>query len=273
MERRPVNDAKGTQANFEDLEMELDGEQEQIWEQSMSSLINEMRLQLQRDLSGQHSVGVESSAFEDVMDRFIESTDFEQALSYGGGRRRNRAEAKPGHDNQKAGSPGGKALRSLNDILQGKHQVKNVEEVDDQEGDVPSPQGLTLKALINGGLGDDVMIPELRYEKSFLRKIPSVIMEAHESIISQKNDEAPARKGMTQEDLTDFINQVHQESAQSAQSCNSNSAAEEAYSSQNVTYQRHATKKSRSHQQQKFFEKSACFDVPSAQDVPVDLFD
>ena len=122
-------------------------------------------------------------------------------------------------------------------------------------------------------LDEDAVAPALKYEKSFLRRIPSIILEAHESIISQKNDEAPARKGMTQEDLTDFINQVHQESAQSGQSCHSNSATEDAYSSQNATSQRHAAKKSRSHQQQKFFEKSACFDVPSAQDVPVDLFD
>ena len=118
---------------------------------------------------------------------------------------------------------------------------------------------------------EDVVAPvTLQYEKSFLRKIPSIILEAHESIISQKNEEAPAKKGMTQEDLTDFINQVHQESAQSGQSCNS---AEEAYSSQNATSQRRTSKKNRPHPQQKFFEKSACFDVPSAQDVPVDLFD
>lgn len=114
-----------------------------------------------------------------------------------------------------------------------------------------------------------MLVPMFRYEKSFLRKIPSIIPEAHESIISLKNEESPAKKGMTQEDLTDFINQVHQESSKS---CNGNSAAEEACSSQNPTSQRQALK-SRTHLQQKFFEKSACFDVPSAQDVPVDLFD
>ena len=75
---------------------------------------------------------------------------------------------------------------------------------------------------------------------------------------------------MTQEDLTDFINQVHQESAQS---CNSNSAAEDAYPSQNATSQNQDAKKRSSHQQQKFFEKSACFDVPRAEDVPADLFE
>lgn len=116
-------------------------------------------------------------------------------------------------------------------------------------------------------------VPKLQYEKSFLRRIPSIIPEAHESIISMKNEESPAKKGMTQEDLTDFINQVHQESAQSGQSCNGNSGAEEAYSSQNATSRRQATKKHRAGAQQKFFEKSACFDVPSAQDVPVGLFD
>ena len=77
---------------------------------------------------------------------------------------------------------------------------------------------------------------------------------------------------MTQEDLADFIDQVHQESAQSA-SCNGNSTAEEAPASQNASARSQPKKKNRSDQQQKFFEKSACFDVPSAQDVPVDLFD
>lgn len=122
-------------------------------------------------------------------------------------------------------------------------------------------------------LDGNVRVPTLHYEKSFLRRIPSIIPEAHESIISLRGEESPAKNGMTQDDLTNFINQVHQESAQSAQSCNGNSAAEEANSSQNGTSHRQDTKKSRPRVQQKFFEKSACFDVPSAQDVPVDLFE
>lgn len=159
------------------------------------------------------------------------------------------------------------------EILLAKPQVEDVKETEDKAGE---GRGAGLERYFQGfdadcALPDDGLVPvTLQYEKSFLRKIPSIILEAHESIISQKNEEAPTKKGMTQEDLTDFINQVHQESAQSAQSCNS---AEEAYSSQNTTSQRQTTKKNRSHPQHKFFEKSACFDVPSAQDAPVDLFD
>jgi hypothetical protein len=39
-------------------------------------------------------------------------------------------------------------------------------------------------------LEDDMKVPSLCYEKSFLRKIPSIIMEAHESIVSLKNEES-----------------------------------------------------------------------------------
>ena len=161
-------------------------------------------------------------------------------------------------------------MRQLNEILLGKHQEEDGSPAGEQE----AVEAISSDIFNNLDSPDGTMrVPKLLYEKSFLRRIPSIIPEAHESIISMKNEESPTKKGMTQEDLTNFINQVHQESAQSAQSCNGNSAAEEAYSSQNATSQRQATKKSRPRVQQKFFEKSACFDVPSAQDVPVDLFD
>jgi hypothetical protein len=62
-----------------------------------------------------------------------------------------------------------------------------------------------------------------------LRQIPSIILEAHESIISVRNDDVPVKKGLTEEGLTDFFNQVHQESAQSAAS--GPSGAEDAYAS------------------------------------------
>lgn len=68
-----LGDLREAHDNFEDLELELDGEQEQMWEQSMSRIIGEMRVQLQLDLNGQQSAGVASNAFDEVMDQFIES--------------------------------------------------------------------------------------------------------------------------------------------------------------------------------------------------------
>ena len=52
MEDRTLNDEEDARDHVEDLEMELDGAQEKLWEQSMSTIINEMRLQLQLDLGG-----------------------------------------------------------------------------------------------------------------------------------------------------------------------------------------------------------------------------
>lgn len=159
-------------------------------------------------------------------------------------------------------------MRSLLGILQGRPSIEEAGSASTENQGSP-----VLAELAETFAEDEMVIPSLRYEKSFLRKIPSIILEAHESIISLKNDEAPPKKGLTEEGLADFFNQVHQESARSGASGPGTSAAEEAYSSQNATSQRRAVKKDRSHLQQKFFEKSACFDVPSAQDVPVDLFD
>lgn len=193
------------------------------------------------DLSGQSPAGVEANAFEEVMDKFVESQDFESALCYKGAKRRTRGGAKVGQE--KAVASGGKTMRQLNEILLGKHQ----EEDGSPAGEKEAVEAISSDIFNNLDSPDGTMrVPKLLYEKSFLRRIPSIIPEAHESIISMKNEESPAKKGMTQEDLTNFINQVHQESAQSAQSCNGNSAAEEAYSSQNATSQRQATKKNRS---------------------------
>lgn len=79
----------------------------------MSKIIDEMRLQLQLDLGGQPSAGAGagSNAFEDVMDKFIDSKDFEQALSYGGEKRRSRKVAQSGHDKQKGGATGENTMR------------------------------------------------------------------------------------------------------------------------------------------------------------------
>lgn len=258
-----LNEFNNGRSNGGELELELDQAQEKLWEQSMSKIINEMKHKLQLDHGDQRATGVQFNAIEEVMDKFVESKDFERALSYKGKKRNGRA-ARSGHKNQKADSPGGNRMR--NGILQGKTHPEMMAHTSDKKdhGDVDD------NLFGFDPLDEDAMTPAMQYQKSFLKRIPSVILEAHESIISQKNDEAPARKGMTQEDLTDFINQVHQESAQS---CNSNSAAEDAYSSQNATSQNQDAKKRSSHQQQKFFEKSACFDVPRAEDVPADLFE
>ena len=45
------------------------------------------------------------------MDKFIESKDFERALSYSGTKTRNGGEAKSSHNDQKTGSSGGNRMR------------------------------------------------------------------------------------------------------------------------------------------------------------------
>lgn len=147
----------------------------------MSSIINEMKAQLQLDLNGQQSAGVESNAFEEVMDKFIESKDFERALCYRGNERRARGEAKSSQSDQKTDLSGGSPLRSLNEILQGRHQMADGKQAGDQEDEDAALEGI----LDVDSLADDLIMPPRRkYEKSFLRNIPSIILEAHESIIS-----------------------------------------------------------------------------------------
>lgn len=98
--------------NYDDLvDLELDGEQEHIWEQSMAKIIDEMRVQLQLDLSGQSTAAAEANAFEEVMDKFVESRDFQSALAYKGPKKRSHAGAKAGQEKQKAGANGGKSMR------------------------------------------------------------------------------------------------------------------------------------------------------------------
>ena len=85
------SDVSNFKDNFEDLDLELDGEQEQIWEQSMSQIITEMKVQLQRDLIGQPSTDeTDTTPLGEVMDRFFESEHFEQALAYKGGLRKRK---------------------------------------------------------------------------------------------------------------------------------------------------------------------------------------
>merc|ERR1719230_1520523 len=104
-------------------------------------------------------------------------------------------------------------MRQLNEILLGKHLEGYASPTEEQE----AVEAISSDIFNHLDAPDGTMrVPKLQYEKSFLRRIPSIIPEAHESIISLRNEESPAKKGMTQEDLTNFINQVHQESAQSA---------------------------------------------------------
>ena len=90
--------------NEGDVELQLDGDQEKMWEQSMSQIINEMKVQLQRDLSGQQAAdGTDQTPFGEAMERFVDSERFERALAYRSDNTKRKGAAEVVHGNESRG--------------------------------------------------------------------------------------------------------------------------------------------------------------------------
>lgn len=86
-------------------------------------------------------------------------------------------------------------------------------------------------------LEDDMKVPPLCYEKSFLRKIPSIIMEAHESMVSLKNEETTMKPDSNLFLMHTSNDHMQQQQSPSVHSFNPNPSQEKHQSKQNQSQQ------------------------------------
>lgn len=70
----------------------------------MSQIINEMKVQLQRDLSGQQAAdGADQTPFGEAMEKFVDSERFERALAYKSDNTKRQGVTKVAHGNESSG--------------------------------------------------------------------------------------------------------------------------------------------------------------------------